>query len=145
MMIASYHGHWGPVWCLKSTNNAWIDVGQMKLASIHVFLSLTIAFSGCTRSLASTTVASYHGHWGRVWCLKSTNNAWIDVGQMKFASKYGFLSLTIAFSGCTRSLASTMVASYHGHWGTVWCLKSTNNAWIDVGQIKLASIHGFLS
>ena len=27
-MVASYHGRRVPVWCLKSTHNDWIDVGQ---------------------------------------------------------------------------------------------------------------------
>ena len=36
-----------------------------------------------------------------------------------------------------------MVASYHGPLDPVWRLKSTLYDWIDVGQTKLASIHGF--
>ena len=30
---------WGPMWCLKSTHNAQIGVGQTKLSTIHEFLS----------------------------------------------------------------------------------------------------------
>ena len=41
------------------------------------------------------------------------------------------------------SSTSTMVASSESHWDPVWCLKSTHNDLIDVGQTKLPSIHDF--
>ena len=52
------------------------------------------------------------------------------------------------------SLNTWVFVKYHCLWlwykvpslddGPVWCLKSTPSAWIDVGQTKLTSIHGFL-
>ena len=89
--------------------------------------------------------------WLHTLATGSQYGAWNQPPQLnwrrtnKLYSIHRFWLWPIAYRRCTRSPASTMVASDHGHWGPVWYLKWTTNAWIDVGQTKLASIHGFLS